>query len=220
MKKFVACLAVLWAFFPADAQQVSIATDVSALRSFAAQSRFFAIGQTVQAQYHFSAKTTGYGSIRYYSNGRFRNTLQATARDSTVFPAIQNFSVRTQARYRHLSFGLKHYLKGAYNNESGWNLYAITGFGLLLAKVENTHAPAVDASLYFVPYQGMAGSKNVVRLTADLGLGAEMLLGSGIYLYTDAHTWIKASSNRSPYLFSNEWPRVLALSFGVRILLE
>jgi hypothetical protein len=78
----------------------------------------------------------------------------------------------------------------------------------------------VDTAHYTLSQQAWPGTKNVVRLTADVGLGAETLLGGGIYLYADARTWIQSTRYRSPYLYNQAVPRVLVLSAGLRILFD
>ena len=66
----------------------------------------------------------------------------------------------------------------------------------------------------------LAGSEHFKRLTLDVSLGAEILLGAGIYLYTDVRTWIAASDYPSPYLYNNKMPRTGMVNGGIRVLLE
>jgi len=204
----------------AQAQAASLATDVSVLRSFTKGSRFWAMGQTVQAHFHLAAKTTAYAWLSYYTNGNFKNSQQAVGKDSSVMPQQLSYVTESTLRYRQVSLGFRHYFKGAYNNESTWSLYGLGGFGLLLIRASNTYSTPVDTLQYHVPQQAVEGTQNIVRLTADVGLGVETLLGSGVYLYADARTWLQASSFVSPYLYNNEVPRVLIVSGGVRILFE
>ena len=203
-----------------QAQYSSLATDVSLLRSFTKGSRFWAMGQTIQAHYHIAAKTTAYAWVSYYTNGNFENSQRAIGKDSAVMPQQLSYFTHSTMRFRQISLGFRHYIKGAYNSETTWNLYGLGGFGLLLIKVTNTPDNPVDTLQYHVPQQSLPGTQNIVRLTADVGLGVETLLGSGIYVYADARTWIQASSFVSPYLYNNEVPRVLILSAGIRILFE
>lgn len=202
------------------AQHSSIATDVSLLRSFTKGSSFWAIGQTVQAQYHFHSKTSAYGSICYYTNGAFKNQLSAIATDSSIGLQQLNYTSKTTLRFRQFSVGFRHYFKGASNSEATWNLYGLAGFGLLLVRATNAYNIPVDTTQYHIPQQSLAGAKNIVRLTADVGLGIETLLGGGIYLYTDLRTWIQTSRFPSPYLYNNALPRVAILSGGIRILFD
>jgi len=220
LKKLVWLFLLAFSCKALRAQTSSIATDVSMLRSVTKGSKFWAFGQTVQAQYHFTPKTTAYAWLAYYTTGNFKNSLSATARDSVVAPQRLAYIARSTLRYRHVSVGIKQYLKGASNNEGDWNLYSITGFGLLLMKAANTYSQPVDTTLYAVPQKAIAGSKDLVRLTVDIGLGAELLLGSGIYLYGDVRTCIQASRFPSPYLYNNAVPRVVVLSSGIRVLFD
>lgn len=220
LKKFVFLFVSIFAGLALCAQYSSITTDVSVLRSFTRGSHFWAFGQTVQAQYHVAQKTTAYAWVSYYTAGNFKNKLSAFATDSFTSPQRLDYSVNSSLRYRQISLGFRHYFKGAYNTETTWNLYGLGGFGLLLIKATNNYNKTVYTAQYAVSQQALAGTKNIVRLTADVGLGAESLLGSGIYLYADVRTWIQASRFRSPYLYNNAVPRVVVLSGGIRILFD
>lgn len=202
------------------AQYSSIGTDVSILRSVTKGSRFWAFGQTVQGHYHFTEKTTAYAWVSYYTAGHFKNRLTALGKDSIANPQQLDLTANSTLRYRQISVGIRHYFKGAYNSETTWNLYSITGFGLLLIKATNSFNTPVDTAHYTLPHVLLAGTKNMVRLTADVGLGIETVLGSGVYFYTDARTWIQASTFTSPYLYNNDVPRVIILSVGIRILFD
>lgn len=219
MKKFLFAV-FLCAGGLVAAAQASIATDVSLLRSFTKGSSFWAVGQTVQAQYHFTEKTTAYAWVCYYTNGRFKNALTAAATDALTQPQLLPYTTHTTLRTRQLSLGIKQYVKGAYNSEAPLSLYALAGFGLLSLKPENTYSIPVDTARYTVPQKGVAGGATVVRLTADVGIGAETLLGSGIYWYGDVRTWIQASRFPSPYLYNNATPRMAIVSTGLRILFD
>ncbi len=203
-----------------QAQSVSIATDISLLRNFTPGSHFTAMGQTVQALYHIAPKTTGYAWINYYTPGNFKNILTATARDSATVPQTLNYTARSSIRFRHISLGLRRYITGRYNADGGLSLYALGGFGLLLIKAANTYSTPVNAAVYTIPQKSVAGTLNFVRLTADVGLGAETLLGGGIYLYGDLRTWVQASRYPQPYLYNQALPRVAILTGGIRILFE
>src|SRR5687767_5503226 len=155
----------------------SLSTDASLLRSFSEGQKFWAFGQTVSGNFHFNPQWTGYASVCYYTNGRFKNSFTAAAKD-TAQPALLDYTSRSNVRYRQLSLGLKYYLKGMYNNEESWNLYGLGGFGLLFGKVENFYSLAIDTAAYTVPQQSLEGSADFKRLTLELGLGAEALLGA------------------------------------------
>jgi hypothetical protein len=202
------------------AQYSSISTDASVLRNFTKGSRFWAFGQTVRGDYHLAEKTAAYAWVSYYTTGHFKNNLSAVANDSGISPQQVHFTTSSSLRFRQVSLGLRHYFKGTYNSEAGWNLYGLGGFGLLLIKATNTYNKPVDTAHYLlVPYV-LPGTKNIVRLTADVGFGVESPLGGGIYLYTDVRTWIQSTRFRSPYLYNQAVPRVVVLSGGLRILFD
>jgi hypothetical protein len=221
LKKILSILFFLFVVKPASAQVAafSLSTDAGVLRSFSEGQRFWAFGQTVWANFHFDTKWTGYAAICYYTNGRFKNRLTATAKDSAQ-PARLDYAIRSNVRFRQLSLGFKYYLKGGYNNEESWNLYGVGGFGLLFGSVENFYSQTIDSSEYSIPQQSLEGSADFKRLTLDLGLGAEALLGASVYLYADLRTWIPASDFPSPYLYNNNMPRNISVSGGIRVLFD
>lgn len=221
LKNIVPVFLFLLAIKPASAQVVafSLSTDASVLRSVSEGQRFWAFGQTVAGSFHFDLRWTGYASVCYYTNGRFKNNFTATAKDSAQ-PAQVGYASRSNLRYRQLSLGFKYYLKGSYNNEESWNLYGLGGFGLLFGSVENFFSQAIDTSKYVVPRQSVEGSGDFKRLTFDLGLGAEALLGASVYLYADLRTWVPASDFPSPYLYNNNTPRNITVNGGIRVLFD
>jgi hypothetical protein len=142
------------------------------------------------------------------------------ARDPFTAPQTVGYSATSTQRFRQVSTGFKQYIKGTYDNEESWNLYGMAGFGLLFGRVENAHNQSIDTSRYIMPQKAIAGTGDFKRLTFDLGAGVEMLLGTSIYLYAEARTWIPASDYPSPYLYNNNLPRTLTLSTGIRILID
>jgi hypothetical protein len=204
----------------AQEQAFSVATDFAVLRSLTPGQIFTAVGQTVQGNFYFNKRDGAYVSLNYFTNGRYSNPLTATAKDSSVSPQTINYTSRSVLRYRQVSLGLKHYFKGSYNNEESWNLYGTAGFGILMGKVENAYNVTIDTADYNVPQRALEGLGGYKRLTFDVGLGGEVLIGAGIYLYSDVRTWIPASDYPSPYLYNNNSPRVVVLSGGIRILID
>lgn len=221
LKKISSILFFLFAVKTGAAQVAafSLSTDAALLRSFSEGQRFWAFGQTVSGNFHFDPQWTGYATISYFTNGRFKNSFTATAKDSAQ-PAQVGYTARSHLRFRQLSLGFKYYLKGAYNQEQSWNLYGLGGFGLMFGSVENFYSQQIDTSRYHVPQQSLEGSADFKRLTFDLGLGAEALLGAAVYLYADLRTWIPASDFPSPYLYNNNMPRNLSVHGGIRVLFE
>lgn len=203
----------------AQKPNLSITTDFDFQRSFKKEQRYGAVGQTVQAQFSFTGKDGIYAWLSYYSNGKFHNDLAATAKSSTTIPQQINFVNHALMRYKHISIGWKHYLKGAFDNEESWNLYGYAGFGLMLGRIENSYSTTIDTTNYSVPINN--GKANFKRLTLDLGLGWEKMLGSNVYFYTEARVEVPTTDYPSPYLFINRnAPLMASLNFGIRILFD
>jgi hypothetical protein len=198
----------------------SIATDVSILRSLSPGQQFWSFGQSVKGELHLKPTESLYAQVGYYTDGKYKNEQTATAKDAATAPQNIRYITRSALRMRHLSLGWKHYFKGAYNNETDWNFYGTAGFGLLAGRADNTPTQTIDTALYTVPQKALAGGDHFKRLTFDLSLGAEIVLGAGIYLYTDVRTWIPASDYPSPYLYNNNLPRTLMVNGGIRVLLD
>jgi hypothetical protein len=158
-----------------------------------------------------------YAWLSYYSNGKFHNDLIATAKSSTTNPQQISFVNNALMRYKHISIGWKHYLKGAFDNEGSWNLYGYAGFGLMLGRIQNSYSSIIDTANYSVPVN--SGKSNFKRLTADLGLGWEIMLGGDIYFYNEARAEIPTSDYPSPYLFLNRnAPLMASVNAGIRIV--
>jgi hypothetical protein len=199
----------------------SITTDISLLRNLSPQQHFWTVGQTVQGQLHFSKKESGYAWLCYYTPGKFRNNYSAIAKSPLDSPATINYEVTGRWKYRQVSIGWRHYIKGSYNEQETWNLYSIVGFGLLLAKMENTYDKDIDTSRYTIPASPVKGSTSFKQLTLDLGLGYEIPIGSDVYIYGDIRTWIPTTHNTSPYLHNDKnVPLPIIGSFGLRILFD
>ena len=198
----------------------SVATDLSVLRNMNTDQEFFAIGQNFQLNIHLTPKGSFYGSVSYYSAGKFDNTLTALAKDSVTMPQSINYTADSRVRYRNMSLGLKYYFKGEYSSQETWNIYGTAGFGIIFGKAENSHNPVVDTALYEKPYVSIEGAGQFKRLTLDLALGTETPIGSGIYLYTEVKTWLRASDYPSPYLYNQKAPNVVILCGGLRLLFD
>lgn len=195
----------------------SFATDFSLMRNFSPNQEFWAVGQTVQFNYHFNQKQTAYAWLNYFTPGKFSNDFIANSKSSTTSPSQIPFSAKAQWNIGHISLGWKHYVKGGFNTETGYNLYSIAGFGLMITNVENVFSQAIDTSLYTAPTT--EGSGKFYRLTLDLGGGVEVPVGGSFFMYGDLRTWIPTSDYPSPYLHSNKnVPLPFLLTAGVRIL--
>jgi hypothetical protein len=198
----------------------SVATDLTVLRNMNADQQFTALGQTLQANIHLTPRESVYGMVSYYGGGKFSNTLTASAYDSATAPSSINYEVNSNVHYRNMSLGLKYFFKGAYNSQETWNIYGTVGFGILFGQAENTHNPYVDTALYEKPQVSIEGIGHFKRLTFDLALGSETPIGSGIFLYAEARTWLRASDYPSPYLYNQKAPNVAILCGGLRILID
>jgi hypothetical protein len=195
----------------------SIATDLGLQRSFKKGQQYWAGGHTIQAQFHFTPKEGAYAWASYYTNGKFRNDVTATAKSPVTIPQQVNYVNNAVMRFKQLSIGWKKYLKGSFDTEDGWNIYGYAGFGLIMGRVENTHSVSMDTVIYKVPVR--RGRANFKRLTFDLGIGYEMALGADLFLYGEARAWIPTTDYPSKYIFVNDnAPLVGMVNAGIRIL--
>jgi hypothetical protein len=138
--------------------QISVATDIDALRNFREGQQFWAFGQTVQAQFHITHKDAVYCWLSYYTNGKFKNSATATAKLPATTPQEIVYTNQSSMGLRQFSLGWKRYFKGTYDIESGWSLYGYGGFGLMSGKIVNTHSPVIDSADYNVPVKNGNGS--------------------------------------------------------------
>lgn len=195
----------------------SVSTDLGLQRSFKHDQQYYAIGQTVNLHFHFSPKNELSAWLAYYSDGKFDNHLSATAKQGTTIPQTISYVNRANMRFKPISIGWKHYIKGAFDIEEGWNFYSYLGFGLMLGRVFNTPSISIDTTLYTIPVR--SGKGNFKRLTADLGLGWEKPLGGDIFFYFEARAWIPTTDYPSKFLFVNkDAPLVGSFNFGIRLL--
>jgi hypothetical protein len=196
---------------------ISVAPDLSLMRNFSPKQKFWSLGQTVQLNFHFSSKESGYAWITYYTPGKFKNNFTATAKSLTTSPSVISFKAAAKWRNNEVSLGWKHYFKGSYDAETAYNIYGIAGFGLMFTKVENIFSPVVDTSMYNTPT--LAGNSEFYMLTVDLGTGVEFPIGGNFFLYSDVRTWIPTTDYPSPYLHNNKnVPLPFMVSGGMRIL--
>ena len=220
LKKIILSLLAAFSFTVVFSQpSFSLCNDLGLQRSFTKEQRFWAIGHTVQGNFHFDTKTTIYLWFSYYSNGKFNNAVTATAKSALTIPQQVNYLNSAKMRLKQFSTGWKKYLVGSFNSYKNWNLYGYAGFGLLLGRVTNTHSVAIDTSVYNVPVR--SGKANFKRLTFDLGLGYEIPVAGDIYFYAEGRVWIPTSDYPSKYIFiNNNAPFVGMLNVGLRVLFE
>jgi hypothetical protein len=190
---------------------------VSVLRSFKKEQQFWAIGQSIVGNFHFSPKEGAYALFTYYSEGRFNNVLVADARSPATIPAHQTYNNTVRLSVRHLSLGWKHYFKNTYDAEKKWGIYGFAGFGLMLGKVNNAHNLVLDTTDYKLPV--LAGNAKFKRLTIDLGIGYEAPLGGDVYIYVEGRSLVPVTDYPSNYLYNNDYsPLTAAAEIGLRIL--
>ena len=217
MKKLVLIFLLLGCIYGHAQIRLSVAPDLSIMRNFSPNQKFWSVGQTVQFNFHFNPKQSAYAWITYYIPGKFRNNFTAIAKSPNTSPSFIPFMASAKWRSNEVSFGWKHYLKGSFDAEKGYNIYGIAGFGLMFTKVENVFSPAIDTSKYTSPI--LAGNNQFYRLTVDLGGGVEFPIGGGFFLYGDVRSWIPTSDYPSPYLHSNKnVPLPIIIAGGMRIL--
>jgi hypothetical protein len=219
IKKILPFLLIAFAFTSASSQgtRFSLATDVSGLRSFKKEQQYWAIGQTVHLHFHFTPRDGAYAWVSYYSNGKFRNKLSATAKSPATTPQQIPYDNDAILQFKHVSLGWRRYLKGTYSEEDKLNIYGYAGFGLMIGSINNTHSVGIDTSTYVVPV--LKGKSNFKRLTFDLGLGVEFPAGGDIYLYFEGRALVPTTDYPSRYLFiNNNAPFTGSVNAGLRIL--
>ena len=179
----------------------SLSTDISFLHNFNKQQHFNTVGQTVLGNWHLDKKNTFYSSINYFSKGKYKSNLSASAKSVSTLP--QSFAVSNDAEMnlKVLSVGIKRYLLGYYDKLEKFSLYGSAGFGLIFGSVTNNFSVPVDTALYIVGNNIAGGSGNFKRLTFDICTGWETPVGYEIFLYTEARLHIPTSDYPSRYKY-------------------
>lgn len=220
MQKKIYILFILCIFIAAQVwtqPRFSIATNPEILRSLRKGQQFWAFGHNTQAQFHLTPKDGIYVSFAYYSGGKFKNQLQATANNILYIPQVINYTNSAKLRIRHFATGWKKFLKGSSEEEETWSLYGLAGFGLLFGNISNTHSEEIDTTKYNVPV--LSGTANFKRLTYDLGLGIDVPMKGDLYLYAEGKVAVPAWGYPSNYLLVNDKaPLTATLGAGIRIL--
>lgn len=189
----------------------SFLTDLSVQHNFKKGQQYTVIGQTIQTNFNFTPKEAAYVWFAYYSNGKFEDKLTATARSLSTQPQQIAYTNQAKMRLKQISIGYKRYLIGNSDAETGINVYASAGFGLVLGRMQNAHSVSIDTSLYKVPVY--AGEANFKRLTIDPGLGVERYLGADFYVYGEIKCWVPTTDYPSKFISQNEnapgpaWPQ-------------
>jgi hypothetical protein len=218
-KKIPVFILSVFAFITAFSQrpQFSLGTDLSILRSFKKEQRFFSVGQTVYFHFHFTPTDGAYAWFTYYANGKFTNDVTAIAKSPVTAPQQINYLNHVQMRLKQISLGWRHYLKGTFDSETNWNLYGLAGFGIMMGSVTNNQSAVIDSNVYRIPVLG--GQAQFKRLTFDLGLGVEFPVGGDLFLYFEGRALIPTTDYPSQYLFINKnAPFTATVNAGLRIL--
>lgn len=199
--------------------QFSLASDFSIQRSIREGQKYWAFGQTIISQFNFSPKDAAYVSICFYTNGKFTNNVEATAKSPLTLPQNIAYSSKSTLGFKQVSMGWKHYLVGECDGESKLNVYTVFGLGLLLGVVTNEQSPFIDSSQYNLPV--LPGKANFKRLTYDLSLGVEKPIGGDVYFYVEGKIMIPSTDYPSDHLLVNHnAPLTVCLNLGFRILFD
>lgn len=197
----------------------SAATDVSILHNFDPQQKFTVIGQTILPQWHIDKKSIVYAWLMYHANGKYENTLIATAKSPTTQPQTISFTNQSSMRLRQISFGFKRYLIGAFDHLEKFNLYAAGGFGLMFGNASNTFSTPIDTALYNVQYGIVHGAGDFKRLTFDITGGVEFPVAYEIFVYSEIRMYMPMTDYPSSYLINNSHaPFLGSINLGLRIL--
>jgi hypothetical protein len=197
----------------------SAATDVSVMHNFDPQQKFTVIGQTVLPQWHLDKKNTVYAWLLYHANGKYENTLIATAKAPGTQPQTISFTNQSTMRLRQISFGFKRYLVGSFDHLEKFNLYVAGGFGVMYGHASNTFSTNIDTALYTVQYNVAHGSGDFKRLTFDITGGAEFPVSYEIFIYSEIRMYIPTTDYPSSYLMNNSHaPFLGSINLGIRII--
>ena len=199
----------------------SFATDVSLLHNFDPQQKFTVVGQTILPQWHIDKKNTVYAWLTYHANGKYENTLVATANSPTTQPQTISFSDQSEMKLKQISFGFKRYLVGSFDHLEKFNLYAAGGFGLMYGNASNTFSTNIDTALYAIQYNVIHGAGDFKRLTFDITGGVEFPISYEIYIYSEMRMYIPTTDYPSKYLLNNSHaPFLCGINLGLRILFD
>ena len=199
----------------------SAATDVSVLHNFDPQQKFNVVGLTILPQWHFDKKNTVYAWLSFHRDGKYENTLIATAKSPTTQPQTISFSNKSEMSLQQISFGFKRYLIGSYNHLEKFNLYAAAGFGLMYGNASNTFSTHIDTALYNIQYNVAHGSGDFKRLTFDITGGIEFPISYEIYIYSEIRMYIPTTDYPSKFLLNNSHaPFLCGINLGLRILFD
>ena len=216
MKRSLLAAGLLLSLSVAAQMDFGLATGLTGLRNFSPQQKFWAIGQTIQTNFHFAPRQALYASLDYYTDGKYQNNFTASAKSSATQPEQIAYAASGELIYRQISLGVRHYFKGTYNAEKSYNIYGLAGFGFLFSKVRNTNSPFIDTTLYHLKV--ITGEVSLKKLTFDISFCLEVPIGGNFFVFADGRGWLPASSGTSPYLHNQKnVPLSVILSLGLRM---
>jgi len=197
----------------------SAATDISLLHNFDPQQKFTVVGQTILPQWHIDKKNTVYAWLTYHANGKYENTLIATAKSPGTQPQSISFTNQSIMRLRQISFGFKRYLVGSFDHLEKFNLYAAGGFGVMYGNASNTFSTNIDTALYTIQYNVVHGKGDFKRLTFDITGGVEFPVAYELFIYSEIRMYIPTTEYPSKYLLNNSHaPFLGSINLGIRII--
>jgi hypothetical protein len=197
----------------------SAATDLSILHNFDPQQKFTVVGQTILPQWHIDKKNTVYAWLTYHANGKYENTLIATAKSPTTQPQSISFTNQSVMRLRQISIGFKRYLVGSFDHLEKFNLYAAGGFGVMYGNASNTFSTYIDTALYTIQYNVVHGAGDFKRLTFDITGGVEFPVAYELFIYSEIRMYIPTTDYPSSYLMNNSHaPFLGGINLGIRII--
>jgi hypothetical protein len=197
----------------------SAATDISLLHNFDDKQKFTVVGQSVIPQWHVDKRTTLYAWFTYHANGRYNNTLLATAKTPATQPQTISFVNKSEMRLRQFSLGVKKYFIGSFEELEGFNLYGAAGFGLIIGTASNNFSTNIDTSLYNIQNNVVHGSGDFKRLSLDLVGGVEFPVAFETFVYSEIRMHIPTTDYPNNYLLKNSnAPFVAGINLGIRVL--
>ena len=189
------------------------------LHNFDPQQKFTVVGQTILPQWHIDKKNTVYAWLTYHANGKYKNTLIATAKSPATQPQTISFSNQSVMRLRQISFGFKRYIIGSFENLEKFNLYAAAGFGVMYGSASNTFSTYIDTALYTIQYNVVHGAGDFKRLTFDITGGFEFPVAYELFIYSEIRMYIPTTDYPSSYLMNNSHAPLLgSINLGIRII--
>lgn len=214
-------LTVLFAVFLHTAWgQGSVASNSIFMYTANRQNNYFAFGQDLRGDYHFSDRWTGSASIGFYTAGKYSNRFTATAKTPGTLPASTSFEAVTRLYTKHFTMGARYYFKGSYRQEYGYSLYGYLGYGILFMKVQNDYN-AVDTAAYDTGIAPSPGEGKFNRLTIDGGAGIELPIGPNVFLYGEARAIVPLTDYPSRFIVYNKGvPLPLSIGVGIRVLFD